>query len=167
MTDRGDFDAFFGEDFPRLVLVLLKSGAGYHDAQDAAQEAMVALYRAWAGVDSPRPWVRTVALRIWWRRPPPHLGLGEHPGPPVGDNPLDVEEEKWRVVELMRCLPPAQRAVVALHYDGFSTKEIRTIIAGAGAVRSEATVRSSLRHGRRRLEAILASEGITMSGSAS
>jgi RNA polymerase sigma-70 factor (ECF subfamily) len=140
-------------------------GAGYPDAEDAAQEAMTALYWAWADVESPRAWVRTTASRIWSKtlksrrrlkdRP---LALDDNAASAVCEDLMATEEEeRCTVLLLLRRLPPAQQAVVALHYDGFSTKEISGIVD-----RTEATVRSSLRHGRRRLEQMIAAEGIEM-----
>jgi DNA-directed RNA polymerase specialized sigma24 family protein len=50
------------------------------------------------------------------------------------------------VLALLRALPPAQREVLALAADGFEPGEIAEITG-----QHTATVRSNLRHGRRRL----------------
>ncbi|EIV92045.1 RNA polymerase sigma factor [Frankia sp. QA3] len=153
MTGREDFETFFRRDFPRLVLFLVKKGATQSDAEDAAQDAMLRAALAWADIASPAAWVRITAQRSWWKRLRPEVPMHDTDIPlPAGEDPTAIEEEKWRTVQLLRSLPPAQRAVVALYYDGFSTREISAVVGT-----SEATVRSSLRHGRARLREMLGS----------
>lgn len=43
----GEFDAFFRQEYPRLVLRLTVEGLELQAAKDAAQEAMVEAYRNW------------------------------------------------------------------------------------------------------------------------
>jgi RNA polymerase sigma-70 factor (ECF subfamily) len=153
VTGREDFAAFFRQDFPRLVLFLIKNGASEADAEDAAQEAMTKASTAWARIDNPRAWVRTVALRIWWKQAGWDAVLDEDAPLLTREDPTATEEEKWKVVQLLRRLPPAQRAVAALYYDGFSTKEISGILS-----KTEGTIRSLLRYGRRRLKEMIGSD---------
>jgi DNA-directed RNA polymerase specialized sigma24 family protein len=56
----------------------------------------------------------------------------------------------------MRRLPPAQRVVAALHYDGFGVKEISGMTG-----KPEATVRSLLRYARQQLKEMIESDGDT------
>ena len=156
MTGREGFEAFFRQDFPRLALFLIKNGASGADAQDAAQEAMTKALAAWARIDNPRAWVRTTALRTWWKHTSWDAALNEDTPLPVHEDPTATKEEKWEVVHLLRRLPPAQRVVAALYYDGFSTREISSM-----AGKTEATVRSLLRHARQRLEEMIETSGDT------
>lgn len=59
-----EFDTFYRETAPSLVMFLMKLGAGRQEAEDAAQEAMLRAYRAWLTIEYPHAWVRVVAWRI-------------------------------------------------------------------------------------------------------
>jgi hypothetical protein len=52
---------------PRLVRYLIQCGANSHDADDAAQRALLALYEQWSAVRNRRPWLRKVAFREFIR----------------------------------------------------------------------------------------------------
>lgn len=153
MTPSDGFAAFYIQEFRRLVLFLIKNGAREADAEEAAQEAMCKALQNWATIDNPRAWTWTVALRIWWKRPGEQLVLDEGmPLPVIENDHVTIEEEKWKVVQLLRSLPPAQRMAAALYYDGFSTQEISDMLG-----KPAATVRSTLRHARRQLKEAIAS----------
>jgi len=72
---------------------------------------------------------------------------------PSGLDLAVFSEEQQRVLSLLRQLPPAQRIITALYYDGLSAEEI----AGATG-KPAATVRSHLRHARRALKEVIASD---------
>jgi RNA polymerase sigma-70 factor (ECF subfamily) len=74
------------------------------------------------------------------------------------DNRQDRYYER-RVITILRQLPPEQRKVAALFYDGLSREEIAEVIG-----RPAATVRSLLRHARKRLKEVIQSEGVDSSG---
>ena len=64
---RGDvwYDEFFFEEFPRLVAMLTAWAGSRALAQELAQDALLQAQRRWvdvASLDSPRAWVRRVAL---------------------------------------------------------------------------------------------------------
>jgi RNA polymerase sigma-70 factor (ECF subfamily) len=160
------FAAFFQQEYARLVLFLIKNGAGEADAEDAAQEAMAEAIRAWERIEKPRAWVRRVALRIYVRRalkerrddtvPLDDETHGARSGQP---DATTIEEEQCQVVALMRRLPPAQRTVIALYYDGFTHDEIADVID-----KPAATVRSTLRHARAHLKEVIQSETARIPG---
>jgi RNA polymerase sigma factor (sigma-70 family) len=74
------------------------------------------------------------------------------------ENHQERQDER-RVVVILRQLPPEQRKVAALFYDGLSMEEIAEVV-GKPAV----TVRSLLRHARKRLKEVVQSEGVDSSG---
>jgi RNA polymerase sigma factor (sigma-70 family) len=137
----------------RLVLYLIRCGANWHDAEDAAQQALAALYNQWGTVCNPGPWLRIVAFRAFMRTRDPNgrsrEGLDQLRVPGV---PADVESllEQYAVLSAIGQLPPLQRQVFALHFDQLETSEI------AEALKiSEAAVRQNLARARARLKELL------------
>lgn len=155
LTDSG-FASFFQERFSRTVLLLIAMGASRADAEDAAQEAMILAWKRWDTIGEPTAWVRTVAVRAYWkllRTRTLTVPLDESTPEPVSNSDLDMFGEQEQVLQLIRGLPPRQRTVIALYYDGSTCKKI-TELTGM----PEGTVRSHLRHGRRALRGVIASE---------
>jgi RNA polymerase sigma factor (sigma-70 family) len=143
------------------VLFLLKLGADESEAEDAAQEAMVQAFKAWECIEFPAAWVRKAALHSYLRhvkrtrrqasaleQTARHRGTTQRPE-------MDLRDEQWRVIALMRQLPRQQRAVAALHYDGLTHEEIAEVLG-----KPVDTVRSNWRHARTRLKEVIQSEGV-------
>lgn len=153
MTDSG-FVSFFRERFGRTVVLLITMGASRADAEDAAQEAMVLAWQKWESIDKPAAWVRTVAVRAYWRlvsTQPQTVSLEEPVPESIAGSGLSIfTEEQQHVLRLLRALPPKQRTVVALAYDGSTCQEIAMLLGI-----SEATVRSHLRHARENLKGMM------------
>ena len=64
MNDRHDgFTDFYRNHCLRLVRFLMHSGATFEEAQDAAQDTMVAAFERWSTIRDPAAYVRTTALR--------------------------------------------------------------------------------------------------------
>jgi RNA polymerase sigma factor (sigma-70 family) len=61
-------------------------------------------------------------------------------------NPQNIIDGQLQIVDLLSQLPSEQRRVAVLFYDGFTYEEIAEVLE-----KSEATVRSLLRHARERL----------------
>lgn len=150
------------------MLYLRKNGASEAEAEDAVQEAMTQVYKAWDRIRSPRAWVRRAAFTCYVRHakrvrkenPVPELEtLMSGRVSPTEEN---HKEEQWRVIAIMRQLPPEQRKVAALYYDGLSLEEIAEV-----ADKPAATVRSLLRHARNRLKEVVQSEGVDSPGATS
>jgi RNA polymerase sigma-70 factor (ECF subfamily) len=156
------FEPFFEEEFPRLVLYLMARGAQFSDAQDAAQEAMVKAHDNWEKIGKPRAWIRTVAARSGQLRRGRDVPWDDAAPEPAGADSgrADTGIDNLEVVRLLRLLSDAQRDVFALHLDGFDGDEISEIVG-----KSPATVRSHLRHARRRLQEVIESEATETSGS--
>jgi len=151
------FGDFFRRDFAGLVAFLVAAGAGRAEAEDAAQEAMVAAHRHWPELDHPKAWVRTVAWRDVCRRRRRLLdgvrravlgGWAEETAPRAS---VDSVLEGLYVLGLLARLTPRRRAVMALHLEGFDATEIAAIVA-----MTPATVRSHLRHAREQLRGLVA-----------
>jgi RNA polymerase sigma-70 factor (ECF subfamily) len=126
-----EFAACYQAEMPLLIRFLIKYGAAGHDAAEAAQEAFIELHRQWHSVSKPKPWLRKVAIRIYLKTPADNsLSLDGHDKPGVLDatNRIEFREEEKTVLAALGSLPPAQRAVLALHYDQFETREIAEIL---------------------------------------
>jgi RNA polymerase sigma factor (sigma-70 family) len=127
-----EFAACYAAEMPVLVRFLMKCGASEQDAMDAAHNAFVQLYQQWATVRRPKPWLRTVAFRIFLKMPI----TGEHPLSAEHDQPsvapasacLELYEEERAVLAAFRQLPMTQRAVFALYFDKFPIREIAEIL---------------------------------------
>jgi RNA polymerase sigma factor (sigma-70 family) len=135
-------------------------GASRVDAEDATQEAMFLAWQQWESLDSPAAWVRTVAVRIFWRSARAQ-GLREaatDKGTAAEQSAVDADlvvftEEQQDILRRLRELPKVQRTVFALYYDGLSCEEIADLLA-----KTPATVRSNLRHARQSLKEVTVSE---------
>lgn len=136
------------------MVLLVAMGASRADAEDASQEAMVLAWRKWESIDKPEPWVRTVAVRVYWKlvsTRPQTVSLDESVPESVVDSALSIfTEEQQHVLRLLRALPPMQRTVAALAYDGSTCEEVAMLLGI-----SEATVRSHLRHARKNLKGMM------------
>ncbi|MEV4660377.1 RNA polymerase sigma factor [Micromonospora echinofusca] len=144
-----EFAAFYEGDFTPLVGLLIRSGASRDEAQDVAQEAMQVTLTNWPGVQSPKAFVRTVALRTLrrsWRVTQRDISAGKRVAQDAMTAAFDANEDIEEAVRMLRMLPEAQRVAFALHHDGYGHAEIAEI---TGQHRD--TVRSNLRHARQKL----------------
>lgn len=139
------------------MILLIASGASRADAEDAAQEAMIQAWEEWATLRNPAAWVRTVAIRKYWRLAAAGRSaesLGESVPEVSADVDLAIfEEEQRRVLALLRSLPSGQRTVLALLVDGATCKEIAELTG-----KPEPTIRSLLRHARKTLKELMDQE---------
>jgi RNA polymerase sigma factor (sigma-70 family) len=145
----GDFAALYRQHRSALLWHLRCLGASQAEAADAVQDAFAHALRAAGQVRDDRAWpawLRTVAVRCFLRsvaRRAGRNGCGERGGGqpravsvlPMADVPdLEVTADAaWEaqahlqeetVLSLIAALPPQQRRVFALHYEGCSTAEI-------------------------------------------
>lgn len=153
-----EFSIFYECEMPPLVTFLAVRGAGLAAAADIAQEAMLAAYRSWDGLDWPRAWVRKTALRMWGKYR--NAVRAEQPLEEVPESsgllsPVEAGElvQRHDVLAYLRILPDAQREVMAWSYDGFQPTEIAGLLG-----KHPATVRSLLRQARATLQAAKATE---------
>ena len=149
-----EFATCYQAEMPALVGFLITCGAGHHDATDAAQEAFLELFKKWQTVEKPKQWLRTVAYRIFLHQPVSNTS-------PLQENhdvasllsasaDFDFHEEEKAVLDMLRLLPTAQRAVLALHYDQFETRDIAEILG-----MKETAVRKNLERARAKLRKLL------------
>jgi RNA polymerase sigma factor (sigma-70 family) len=138
------------------VIILIAMGASRADAEDATQEAMILAWRQWHTIQDPSAWVRTVAVRTYWklaRKKQQLVQLNESAPQATSDTDLNIfGDEQQHVLRLLRALPPQQRTIAALFYDGLACEEIAELVGSPPA-----TVRSHLRHARGRLKGLMTS----------
>jgi DNA-directed RNA polymerase specialized sigma24 family protein len=122
------------------------------------QELMTEMYRRWTKIESPEAYANfTVACRatdylklssrVMVADGTDLVRLGQPLTLGLPDSVLLIEDQ-CLVVEALSQLPPLQRAVFALVYDGYDTADIAAILK-----LNAATVRSHLRHARTALRA--------------
>jgi RNA polymerase sigma-70 factor (ECF subfamily) len=156
-VDRSGYDDFFRQHFLRLVLFVMKLGAGRDEAEDAAQEAMCRAYRFWNSIESPSGWVRVVAERVYLSssvRAKKERNVAATFQAADAVDPLMPNDETGNVLSVLVQLPYWQRKVMAWHYDGYTIREIAEITG-----KPESTIRSHLRHARDRLRLVLPDPG--------
>lgn len=151
-----DFSEFYRREIGPLVAFVCRAGHGWHQAYDAAQEAMVRALVAWSAVQQPRAWLRKVAPRIAANEAArDNEGIqravasgwldSAHTDPEIAI--LGYEHEQ--LLKALATLPERQRLVMAWVLDGFDHNEISGQLD-----MSPATVRSNLRHARKALKAV-------------
>jgi len=149
-----EFATCYHAEMPALIAFLIKCGANHHDAADAAQEAFIELFKQWQTVRKPKQWLRTVAFRIFLHQPvgntsPPETAQ-DIPSPLSEPARFDFREEEKLVLDVLDLLPTTQRAVLALHYDQFETRDIAEILG-----LKQAAVRKNLERARATLKKLL------------
>ncbi len=143
------FESFFAREYrPVLALAFVLTG-DRAAAEDLAQEAFLAAFRAWGSISTPGSWVRaTVSNRAmsWWRRT--YAGrravtrlTGSEPT--VWEMPEDTEDF-W---DQVRRLPRRQAQSISLYYLENRTAEEIAALLGCEA----STVRIHLSRGRKAL----------------
>ncbi|MEU1129670.1 sigma-70 family RNA polymerase sigma factor [Streptomyces sp. NPDC005900] len=149
-ADHEDFDTFYRRTYPRTLARALMEWRDLGEAEDAVQDAYVALLRHWDKVrtyNSPEAWVYLVmrrrqhrAFKRWSRRR--ELEIAPPPTARVEDT-----AEVRAVLDAMPRLPPRQREVMVLYcLEGMGQKEIAEALGI-----SRGTVAASLHQARRRL----------------
>jgi RNA polymerase sigma-70 factor (ECF subfamily) len=141
-----EFSAFYKDFMPRLVRFLILDGAPPALAAELAQEVMVALWRTWDTVQSPKAWARTAASRAWirYRTHLPELPAEIPESLLISSQEAADIETRHDLLRLLRLLTPRERQVAARTYDGDTPAEI-----AAELQITEATVRSLQRNARR------------------
>jgi len=151
-VDVEDFPAFFEEVLPRVYSYLLsRCGGQVVVAEDLCQETFLAAVRELrrgGRVESPSAWIFGIArhklLDHYRRCRRTESRFSTETDVDVTVDPADPEASD-RAVEALKELPPAQRAVLVLHYmDGFSVAEVASTLE-----RSVDAVESLLARGRR------------------
>ncbi|XVV39243.1 RNA polymerase sigma factor [Streptomyces sp. CA-100214] len=134
-------------------------GASWEEAEDAVSDVLTELLPRWNQISNPRAYCRLAAERAWinsevrLRKPPPAEPRDPWTTPahqnsdpetrPEGDNPL------WALHQLNQ----EQRRVMAYVFDGYAPEEIAALLN-----KNPGTVRSNIRHARKRLNEVLTAE---------
>lgn len=155
------FDTFYRTHYAGIVRALRKGGVPWEEAEDAVQEAMRQMLAKWpSGYVRPAAWVRKAAWSAFYskvgrdrrrRELETVNALRDTRGtaPQAEADP----DEKTRVLLRLASLPPRQREVLALYYDGFSIGEITDQLGC-----KPDTARSNLRHAKEALRKALEQE---------
>jgi RNA polymerase sigma-70 factor (sigma-E family) len=138
-----DFAEFATASSARLQHVAYLLTGSRHDAEDAAQTALVRTYAAWQRVrrQDAYAYARTVLanhVTDKWRRP-----YREYPTEVMPDQPMphdladDVARRRW-LISMLDVLSPKERAVIVLrHYLDLSEAEVaRELSLSLGTVKS-------------------------------
>jgi len=143
------FDAYYRDDYRKLVGLAYVLTGSHFAAEDLAQDALTEAHRKWAQIsqyDDPAGWVRRVMINKSTSRVrrlrTEAKGLVRLSGRRVEQiAPTEPTQEVWQAV---RELPARQSQVVALFYwEGHSIAEIAEILDV-----SQETVKTHLKRGR-------------------
>ncbi len=140
----------------RLVLrTALRMLGRLEDAQDAAQEVFMKLYRNIGKLDAARgieSWLYRTTMNACFdqirRRRPTEAIEWEPPVAAAQQTDMERDQRRQLVTEALKTLPEKERAAVILReIEGLDTAEVARIL-----VSSEATVRSQVSMGKARLK---------------
>ncbi len=160
--DLETFDAFFSNEYPRVVALLTATTGQRAVAEELAQEAMVRAHLRWGRIsryEKPGAWVRRVALNLASNlrarrqaeaRAMQRLGTQVLPLQSLEGGPGD---DVW---SLVRRLPKRQAAAVALHY--LEDRSVAEVASALGC--AEGTAKAHLHKGRANLARMLDTEEI-------
>lgn len=164
--DAGALDELVNRWQTRFFRHAYRLTANRDSARDAVQEAWIAIVRGLTRLDDPSrfaPWAYRILSNkcVDWvrkqgrrRRFDQTLVERQRPEDAVIEPDPEGDEARQRVVGALRCLPPAQQALLALFYqDGFGVGEIAQILEIPAG-----TVKSRLFHARNALKGALEGE---------
>lgn len=145
-SDEAEFTEFAASSIRRLRSTAYLMCGDWHRAEDAAQDALVKVYRRWHRIDRTQglngyahKCLVTAVLdqaRRPWRRE--RLVDGEDEAAPLPD-PGRTVDDRLHVVQALAALTPGQRACVVLrHYADLSLEQTADILGiGTGGVKSQ------------------------------
>jgi RNA polymerase sigma-70 factor (sigma-E family) len=150
-----EFDEYVAASWPRLVRAAMLLGCTYDEAEDTVQSALTRCLVKWSKVrraDDRDAYVHRILVNTWQdearkaaRRGSPYGLDDQRPAPAEPD-----VVERLTQLELLRRLPPRQRAAVVLRfYDDLSIQETA---AALGC--SEGTIKSLSSRGLRALRGL-------------
>lgn len=130
MSDReAEFREFVGARMESLRGLAYLTCGDWQVAEDAVLAALAKLYVKWKRVENHEAYARTAVVRAaidetrrpWWRREESH----SHAMPdPVVPDATSAVDERLRMREALRHLPPRQRAVLVLRFlEGLSVEQ--------------------------------------------
>jgi RNA polymerase sigma-70 factor, ECF subfamily len=117
-SEGGSFEAFFREQYPRLVRAIAVATGSSAEAEDLVQEAMARAYDRWAKVAhtaSPGGYVYVVALNAYRsRRRRAARAAGRVLASSTGEEELDAAACRIDLLRAVRALPDGQRDALLL-----------------------------------------------------
>lgn len=155
--DLAAFERIMSQCERRVLRVALRLLNNPQDAQDAAQEVFLRLYKHLAGLDPAQnyeAWLFRVTVNVcrdMGRKRRRSVGLGEVPEPPAPGPDAYHGAARAQQLEIVRrglsCLGGKERAALVLRdVEGLSTREVADILGS-----SENTVRSQISSARLKL----------------
>ncbi|MFF7647071.1 sigma factor-like helix-turn-helix DNA-binding protein [Streptomyces canus] len=156
------YDDFFRSEFTYLTRHVILLGGTPEEAKDAAQSALIDLLQNWYTVQARRPWCRKAAAHHFLRSDIRESKVDRSArtdfiarrGSDDSYSLCSTHEEWEFVVDFVENnLSGMQRQVMAWTIDGFEPQEIAKQLG-----KTPATVRSNLRHARKKLAAALGKE---------
>lgn len=158
--ESGTFDDFFGRHFGQLRRLALQLGADSEaQANDAAQDAMLQLYKRWPPHTNPLAWAKKATINCLInvkkrerRRDELHRKDSPCDGIDIGTADLSFnmwEDAQW-VKEMLNALPESQRAIMALVVDDYAPADIAVMLG-----KTPGAVRANLFKARQSLIAVL------------
>ena len=156
-SDIAAFEQIMSQCERRVLRVALRLLNNRQDAQDAAQEVFLRLYKNLGSLDEERgyePWLYRVTVNVCRdiaRSRRRSIGLAEIPDPPSPQADACHDAERAQRREIVRkglsCLGEKERAAIVLRdVEGLSTREVAGILGS-----SENTVRSQICSARLKL----------------
>ncbi|MCX5409872.1 sigma-70 family RNA polymerase sigma factor [Streptomyces sp. NBC_00335] len=121
------FPDVYRREMPLLTRFVMKHGAGPQEAADAAQEAFATAYPVWDSIRFPARWLRTVAVRVYFRAKLREDLPGELPATRAESHvptSIQLSDQEREVYAALVELPSRQRQVMAWFYDGYTLAEI-------------------------------------------
>ncbi|MGW2272243.1 RNA polymerase sigma factor [Streptomyces yangpuensis] len=154
---RHDFPETYRRELPLLTRFIMKHGASPQEAADAAHEAFATAYPQWSTIQYPACWLRTVAVRVYFRARLREDLPGELPAARAESHvPTNIQlsDQEREVYTALAELPARQRQVMAWFYDGYTITEIADVLEI-----TKESVRQNLCRARATLKARLSQQG--------
>jgi RNA polymerase sigma-70 factor, ECF subfamily len=151
--ERAAFEQIMAQTERRVLRIALRLLNNPQDAQDAAQEVFLRLYKHWRRLDSAggyEPWLFRVTVNVCHdmaRRRPRAVALEDAPEPAGAPPDFEFAQHREIVRRALGRLGEKERAALVLRdVEGLSTREVARILGS-----SETTVRSQISTARLKL----------------
>ncbi|GIM93662.1 SigE family RNA polymerase sigma factor [Paractinoplanes toevensis] len=138
-----DFVAFATASSARLQRAAYLLTGDPHQAEEAAQTALVRVYAAWGRVrhKDPYAYARTVLANLvtdQWRRPMREYAIETMPEQPAPHDVADAVSKRRWLIDALRTLSPRERTVIVLRhfFDASEADVARELNLSAGTVKS-------------------------------
>jgi RNA polymerase sigma factor (sigma-70 family) len=159
VTDHEGFEAWYSQEYSRLVVALGLVARDRQEAEEAAAEAFARCLERWGTPDQPRnpsAWTYTVGVNLLRRRWKRRRREAEHLAAQVVPRGVETEAPALELWSAVAALPPRERVAVVLRYIGGLTEQE---IADAMDIKP-GTVATSLSRARTKLAAQLRGQGL-------